>query len=193
MVITAALITSEQIQQHFQNNILFIYYKYKSYKNNCMHSLFLLHNCIVRGEGNEEHIALLSIPAGEVQWKMLTSPIQDKHKLKLKCKIKDVQLFLTHMRIKRVVYVLAEVGHRAAAPVLKHVQVGPSLVLQEKQRERGCPERNYAACAAKQPLASDASQNQTHTSCCLSVKAAVSDSQYITVHISQIYWPICQI
>lgn len=41
----------------------------------------------------------------------------------------------THMWTNRVVYVLSEVGHRTAAPVLKDVQVGPSSDLQEEQNE----------------------------------------------------------
>lgn len=46
------------------------------------------------------------------------------------------------MRMQRVVCVLAEAGHGGAAPVLKDVQVGSSLVLQQEHGDGGeCEER----------------------------------------------------
>ncbi len=41
---------------------------------------------------------------------------------------------LTHMRKQRVVYVLEEVSCRTATPIIKGVQIGPSLKLQEGKR-----------------------------------------------------------
>ena len=39
-------------------------------------------------------------------------------------------LCITYMRVVRVVQVLSELGYRGATPVLKHMQVGLSLILQ---------------------------------------------------------------
>lgn len=43
---------------------------------------------------------------------------------------------LTHVRIQRVVQIFREVSRRTATPVLKDVQIGLSLILQEDKRER---------------------------------------------------------
>lgn len=69
-----------------------------------------------------------------------------------RCQTTDVRFSLTHMWIKRVVQVLAEAGHGAAAPVLKHVHVGPSHVLQGKrERAKTLLGKLSAACDAEQP------------------------------------------
>lgn len=74
-------------------------------------------------------------------------------------------------------YVLAEAGHRGPAPVLKHVQVGPSLPLQGKESEQTrCEETAVSHGAEEQPIASGAAKkNQTRTSCWRNVKTAVTD------------------
>ncbi len=49
--------------------------------------------------------------------------------------MKSEEKGLTHMRIQREVQVLAEVSCGTAAPVLKDVQVGLSLILRGEKRE----------------------------------------------------------
>lgn len=60
---------------------------------------------------------------------------------------------VTHVRIQWVVHVPAEVGHRGAAPVLKDVQIGLSLVLQgEKGERQQCWECSECLCRSQAPV-----------------------------------------
>lgn len=45
----------------------------------------------------------------------------------------------THVRVERVMHVPAQVGRRAAAPVLEDVQVGLPFVLRDAERGRVLP------------------------------------------------------
>lgn len=71
----------------------------------------------------------------------------------------------THMRIERVVHVPAEVGSRAATPVLKHVQICLSFVLQEVERGGECWFCGLAFPSAPEQFTIWFQRNkQTHTS-----------------------------